>query len=178
MKDTRNLWLDLGYKIFATEGDKGLKIEAMAKQLGISKSSFYHHFVDLSIFKDYLLEHHLEQYKIVAEKENSVDSINPGLIDVIVEHKIDFLFNRQLRINQHLELHKDILDEASREVGQEFIKIWVKELDLKLSYEQLEGLFELALENFFLRINYDNLNHDWLSAYFERFKSIVLLFSR
>ena len=45
-------WLEVGYAIFSNEGPKGLKIEVLAREVGKSKSSFYHCFADLDIFID------------------------------------------------------------------------------------------------------------------------------
>jgi hypothetical protein len=38
---------------------------------------------------------------------------------------------------------------------------------------QIEGIFTLALENFYLQINADNLNYTWLSDYFANLKQIT-----
>jgi hypothetical protein len=53
----------------------------------------------------------------------------------------------------------------------------MNDLNLTLSQKQLEGLFELALENFYLQITNQNLNYQWLSAYFNNLKIIVKNFS-
>ncbi|MFZ4399682.1 MAG: TetR/AcrR family transcriptional regulator, partial [Bacteroidales bacterium] len=41
------IWIIKGYETFAFFGENGLKVEQLAKSVGISKSSFYHHFADL-----------------------------------------------------------------------------------------------------------------------------------
>ncbi|MCP2937775.1 hypothetical protein NK983_34270, partial [Salmonella enterica subsp. enterica serovar Typhimurium] len=58
-----------------------------------------------------------------------------------------------------------------------FIQLWAKDLNLKLSPQQLEGLFTLALENFFLQIHEDNLTISWLSGYFSELKRIARNFA-
>ena len=62
---------------------------------------------------------------------------------------------------------------SNKIVGDSFVKVWVKDLSLQLTQKQIEGIFTLALENFFLQINADNLNHQWLSAYFTNLKRIT-----
>ena len=57
--DKEKIWIITGYESFAQSGESGLKIEQLAKVVGISKSSFYHHFADLDIFIEKLLLHHL-----------------------------------------------------------------------------------------------------------------------
>ena len=174
--DNKEAWIRIGYETFARSGQNGLKIEPLAKAVGKNKSSFYHYFADLDLFIDELLKHHLENSYIIAAKEQKAKNINPELIDIIVEHKIDILFNRQLRINREQKKLLSILEKSNEIIGNAFVLLWVKDLDLKLTKKQLESIFELAIENFYLLANADNLNHQWLSNYFANLKRIVLNF--
>jgi len=171
--DNQEIWIKKGYEIFATSGLSGLKIEPLSKAVGKSKSSFYHYFADLEIFMGCLLKHHIEQSKIIAQKEQNAKNIDPELITVLVEHKTDLLFNRQLRINQNNQSYAETLLLSNKVVGDAFVNVWVKDLNLQLSQKQIEGIFSLAIENFFLQINTDNLNYNWLSAYFTNLKRIA-----
>jgi len=176
MIEDKDSWIKTGYNIFALSGESALKIEPLAKKVGISKSSFYHHFADLEIFMEFLLKFHLQQSKCMAGKEKKSKNIDPELINVLVDHKIDLLFNRQLRINQQNKRYKQVLIESNQIIGNEFVNIWASDLKLNLTRRQLESLFELALENFFLQINPDNLNYEWLSAYFKNLQKIAANF--
>lgn len=173
MKETTETWIVKGYETFAYFGQAGLKVELLAKEVGISKSSFYHHFADLEVFLERLLEHHLKRSKVIAEKERIATSINPELIQIFLEHKTDLLFNRQLRIHAHQPNYQATLVKANEISGTDFIKLWLKDTGLHISQQQAEGLFELALENFFLQINPENLTQAWLEAYFENLKRIT-----
>lgn len=173
IKDSKEIWIKKGYEIFAVSGQNGLKIEQLAKKVNISKSSFYHHFADLELFMDSLLKYHIEQSYIIAEKEKNANKIDPDLISILVEHRLDLLFNRQLRINKNINLFENILFQSDKIVGHAFVNVWVKDLDLQLNQKQIEAIFYLALENFFLQINPDNLTHQWLSEYFTNLKRIA-----
>jgi AcrR family transcriptional regulator len=173
MTDNQENWIKTGYETFALMGENSLKVEVLAKKVGISKSSFYHHFVDLDIFKNFLLEYHLRQAHLIAQKEQQAKNINPELIHILVEHKTDLLFSRQLRIHQQNKTYFEVLSQSNQIVGNEFVRIWVKDLNLSLNPKQIEGLFELALENFYLQINSENLHFQWLAAYFDNLKKIA-----
>jgi AcrR family transcriptional regulator len=177
MIENKELWIQTGYEIFAVAGLSGLKIEVLAKKVGISKSSFYHHFADLELFLEHLLKYHLQQSKIIAEKEFKCQNIDPELIQILLDHKIDLLFNRQLRIYRNQKIFADTLNLSNQAVGSSFVLVWVKELNLKLNQKQLESIFELAIENFFLQITPDNLTQQWLSDYFTNLKRIAHNFS-
>ena len=177
MIDRRSSWINLGYELFAHSGAAGIKVEALAKAVGKSKSSFYHHFADVELFIDELLQFHLQQAHCIAEKERLAKCIDPDLITILVEHKTDLLFNRQLRIGRNNKHFAETLEQSNRIVGQTFVALWVRDLNLNLSQPQLEGIFELALENFYLQINPQNINHPWLSDYFAQLKRIVARFA-
>lgn len=171
--DNREIWIKEGYEIFATSGKAGLKIEPLARQVMKSKSSFYHHFVDLDFFMDVLLEYHVAQSKVIALKEQTAKSIEPDLINILVAHKTDLLFNRQLRINQNISSFALALEQSNKHVGDAFVSIWMKDLGLEISKKKLEGIYSLALENFFLQINTDTINYEWLSDYFVKLKLLA-----
>lgn len=176
-KDNKEIWIKKGYEIFSISGQSGLKIEPLAKTVGKSKSCFYHFFADLELFTDYLLKHHIEQSNIIAIKERQAKNIDPELINVLIEHKTDLLFNRQLRINQDTKSFSLTLKQSNKIVGDAFVNVWVKDLGLQLTQKQIEGIFTLALENFFLQINVETLNYEWLSAYFRNLKRIASNFT-
>lgn len=173
MTDKTEIWIIEGYEIFALWGEKGLIIEQLAKKVGKSKSSFYHHFADLDIFLEKILLYHLKQSSIIAEKERKAKNINPDLINILIEHKIDLLFNRQLRIYSNKSNFKDTLIKSSKIIGTDFVKLWLTDEKLNLTPKQAEAIFALAMENFYLQINQDNINKEWLTTYFDNLKRIT-----
>lgn len=173
MINANEVWIKVGYELFALYGVNGIVVEKIAQKVGISKSSFYHHFVDTNLFLEKLLDHHISQSYVIAHKEKAAKRIDPDLIEILVEHKTDLLFNRQLRVNKSNKICADILLKSSYIVGNSFIDLWVKDLGLKLNRVQLESLFELSLDNFYLQIGIENLNKEWLSSYFKNLTRII-----
>jgi AcrR family transcriptional regulator len=176
MTEKQEIWIIKGYETFALFGEKELKIEKLAKDVGISKSSFYHHFADIDIFIEELLKHHLKISAVIAAKEKLAKTINPELINILLKHKTDLLFNRQLRINSNKSNYNDTLLKSNYIIGKDFISLWLTDTKLNILQKQAEVIFELALENFFLQINSDNLNKTWLENYFENLKRITRSF--
>ena len=54
-------WLDLGLVVVAAAGAGGLRVDRLAGELGVTKGSFYHHFVDLADYRRALLGHFEER---------------------------------------------------------------------------------------------------------------------
>ncbi|WP_040795260.1 TetR/AcrR family transcriptional regulator [Nocardia higoensis] len=49
-------WLQAGYTVLAEEGFRALKIDVLCTRLGVTKGSFYHHFQDITAFKNALVD--------------------------------------------------------------------------------------------------------------------------
>jgi hypothetical protein len=113
---------------------------------------------------------------IIASKEKRAETIYPDLINILIEHKIDLLFNRQLRIHSNNLRFKEVLKKSDKIIGTDFIKLWLSNTKLNLTPQQAEGLFELALENFYLQINEENINEFWLQEYFDNLNRIARKF--
>ncbi len=167
-------WILAGYELFANEGPKGLKVETISKKVKISKSSFYHHFVDLDIFTDILLSYHLDRTKIVAEKERRCKSIDPELINILLEFKLDLLFNRQLRINRANVKFRDCFELSNQLSEMAIMEVWAKDLGLLDKSKLVKILFSIVIDNFYLQITKETLNYDWLSEYFKNLRKLTI----
>lgn len=53
-------WIQAGFRALRSEGVKGVRAEALARELKISKGSFYWHFKNIDDLKQHMLEHWLE----------------------------------------------------------------------------------------------------------------------
>lgn len=166
-------WIQAGYKTFALLGPSALKIEVLARDVNKSKSSFYHHFVDIEIFIEELLEHHLRQSAIIAELERECKSIDPELLEIILANKLDLLFSRQLRVHRNIKKYKDCLDKSNQIVGEAILPIWSQSLGLSGNSDLSAMVLRLSLENFYLQITEETLNLDWLKSYFSDLKEMV-----
>ena len=174
--DNKQPWILVGYHLFAREGPKGLKIEVIARQVNKSKSSFYHHFADLEVFTQILLEHHLERAKTIADKERLCKNVVPDLLHLLVEVKQDLLFNRQLRINRNISQYKQCFEKASREVGEAILGIWAETLSLDNNSDLAHMVLNLSLENFYLQITEETLTYEWLLNYVSELQMMVKAF--
>ncbi len=177
MNKTQQPWIEKGYKVFAYEAPQGLKIERLSKDIGKNKSSFYHHFADLELFISVLLDYHVLQAKIMAEKEANCLSLEE-LIEIIIEHKTDLLFNRQLRIHRQNEDFEKCFLKTNQITIPAILGVWAEILDLKSNSHLSELMLKLSLENFYLQITDETLNHDWLNNYFNELKLLVREFKR
>lgn len=52
----KDRWLDAGFDVLADEGVAGLRIDRLARRVGLSKGSFFHHFASAAVYRETLLE--------------------------------------------------------------------------------------------------------------------------
>lgn len=75
---TKERWLDEGLATLARLGTPGLRIDRLARQLGLSKGSFYHHFDGMPGYKRELLAHFEREcttrYIDLVEQEDALDA--------------------------------------------------------------------------------------------------------
>ena len=174
--DNRLPWILCGYELFAQKGPNGLKIEVIAKRIKISKSSFYHHFADLEVFTEFLLNHHLERASIIAERERLCKNVIPELLILLLEVKQDLLFNRQLRVNRNILPFKNCFERASKDVGQAIMGIWAETLGLTDNSNLAQIVLNLSIENFYLQITEETMTYEWLLSYVSELKKMVMEF--
>lgn len=167
-------WLEAGYALFAQAGPGGLKIEVLARQVGKSKSSFYHLFADLEIFTAALLDLHLSRAHRLAERERQCRQLDPDLLDLLLASKTDLLFHRQLRIARATEPFASCLQRADALVEDAFLGLWSHIVGLTDRAPSIpRQLYDLAIENFYLRLTDAQFTRAWLLAYFAELQLLV-----
>lgn len=167
-------WIDSGYELFAKEGPSGLKVERLARLVNKSKSSFYHHFADLEVFTELLLQTHLERSERLVERERQCVRLVPDLLLVLVDARTDLLFNRQLRVHRDRPDFRRCFERTSRDVGEAMGAIWAEALHLEDNSHLAQVVLNLVLENFYLQLTEENLTYEWLLAYVNGLRSMVL----
>lgn len=169
------VWLRQGYSMFASGGPGNLKIEVLADRVGKSKSSFYHFFADTIIFQEELLRHHRARVTELIEKERRMKSIDPEIIDLMVESKEDLFFHRQLRLNRQVREFDEFLKRIDPEMEAAFIPLWAKLLGVQERSVFASLFLRLCLENFFLSLSTDTFSPTWLRKYFSDVRHLVQL---
>lgn len=166
-------WLEAGYQLFALQGPGALQVEPLARRLNRSKSSFYHHFGDLAVFQDALLEMHLTQSRLLARRESECANLDPDLIRLLLEFRTDLLFSRQLRIHQREPAFARCLQAASEAIGPEFWALWAREMDLATRPDVSRALYDQLQDTFFLHLTPETLTEEALRGFFQQVRQLV-----
>lgn len=166
-------WIEAGYGMFALHGPDGLKVEQLARQVGISKSSFYHHFADVPVFIEQLQAYHLQRADALASKADACTSFDPGFIQLLVEHRIDLLFQRQLRMLRDHTAFQRCFEEAHQRVVDRIMPRWAEALGIPGQLAPARDMLQVVTDVFYQRLTNDNLSYTWMVELLKEIESFI-----
>lgn len=167
-------WLEAGYARFATHGPAGLQVEALARLVGKSKSSFYHYFADVEQFTLALLAYHRQRAAELAAAERQCQQIDPELIEVMTAAAPDLFFQRQLRLHRHLPHFAAGCAAADHLLPPEVLALWAHEMGLSGRVLLAESLLGAVQDHFYLHLNPATFDQHWLRTYLNQVRQLVL----
>ena len=170
LKDNELPWIEAGYELFSQFGPDALKIERLSKKTGISKSSFYHHFADISIFSERLLSYHLHRANIMAQRASFCRNMVPDMAELIVDMKSEILFNRQLRIHRSNMAYQLCFERAVTIVEDALLVLWADMLGLNDQKRIAQNILNVARDVFYHRMTNENLNYEWVVSFIDEIK--------
>lgn len=164
MKTTKLTWIIAGYNLVSDAGFDALKVEHIAKEIGKNKSSFYHYFGDLENFELELVAYHFELSKAFSINVQACESIIPDLVHVLIEHKTDIFFHKQLRLKIETADFKKYQESVFKLFEQSMLENWQHFTQLDNAFLATKFL-NLISENFLLQITKKNYHFEWLKQY-------------
>lgn len=166
-------WIKAGYELFSLHGPDAVKIEKIARIVGISKSSFYHHFADMSIFNERLMEYHLLCAKALAEKAKQCNEFVPDVLQMLVDAKPDILFQRQLRIHRSNVAYQLCFERAHSMVSDEYMHLWAAMLGLENQMNIARNIFAVTTDLFYQRLTAEIFTYQWTEAFVAEIKIFI-----
>ncbi len=171
-------WIEVGYGLFAKHGPDALRIEQLAREVGISKSSFYHHFADLPTFVDRLLQYHVARAVEVGRRTTQCAAFDPEFIDLLVDVRLDLCFNWQLRNHREDLAYQLCFQRAHTLVEEQVLGIWSQALGIPGQTQLARNIFVVVTDLFYQRFPKTELTAEWFRAFLaevERFMHDVVL---
>ena len=153
-------WLEQGYKDFALEGPDNLSINLIGREIGASRSSFYHHFAEIDIFIDELLQMHWSICQAFTEAgKESCKHLIPDLYDLLATYPIPLQFSRQLFRHRHIPRYKYLFARTYDLSSEAFIMdLFARHLDLEVPQRDLNQLFATLGEAWYSRLDPNDLS--------------------
>jgi AcrR family transcriptional regulator len=171
-------WIETGYGLFAKHGPEALRIEQLAREVGISKSSFYHHFADVPTFVDRLLHYHLDRGAEIARRTAACSTFDPDFIELLVDVRMDLCFNWQLRNHREDLAYQLCFQRAHSQVEDQVLGIWSEALGIPGQTQLARNIFVVVTDLFYQRFPKTELTAEWFRAFLaevDRFMRDVVL---
>jgi AcrR family transcriptional regulator len=174
----RKEWLELGYKNFAQNGPENLSISQIGKEIGASRSSFYHHFGDLSFFIEELLAAHWEvcqEFDRTAQK--NCKNLLPDLYLELAKHPVSLGFHIQLFQHRSNPRFNYLFLKSYASSAQTFgLNLFADYLQWKSDKEALYHLWLTLGEAWYSRLNPNDLAASTLQLQAEEVLKGIALF--
>lgn len=151
----RDRWTQAGYDLFASEGMECLNIERLARVTGLNKSGFYHHFSDRDGFLDELLQHHCDKAKLMALDLDTIQAIDPDLLQILIKWKTSVLAHQQLVKYRHHSQCLKCLNKINELVDPIVIPHWSRYIGLPDNPKLAYHYYEIVRDMFYARLTPD-----------------------
>lgn len=166
-------WIEAGYRVFAFSGPSALRVEELAREVGISKSSFYHHFADMEVYVSFLLRFHRERAKAIAAEAAKCQEFDPGFIELLLHFREDIFFNRMLRVHQDNLDFQVCYQTSHLMVERAILPIWSKWLGGHATDDYARSLFTVISDVFYQRLSTERYTYDWIADLLSQIRSLI-----
>ncbi len=160
--NTKALWLKTGYDLFGREGKHEVRIEKLARILGLNKSGFYHYFGDLESFFFHLIELHYIKADLLIKDVRLCKSIDPDFLNVLIKHQITVLNHMQLVVNRDNALFYEAYQKINEKVDNTVLPLWASFVGIPNKTNVALKYFEIVRDMFYSRISLENMNYPFL----------------
>jgi AcrR family transcriptional regulator len=113
-KIDKNTWLSHALDLFAIKGEQGVKVEVLAKQLGVTKGGFYWHFKNRNDLLMQLLDYWVTEYTEIISKNMALNTLAPkqrlmSISQMVSEHNLTrYDLNFRSWAKQNAEVNKKL----------------------------------------------------------------------
>jgi len=174
---TKKKWIEKGYEHFALYGPNDLSINKISKEIDSPRASFYHHFGDIEMFIDKLLDLHMEiAIKYIGGAAEKCQNLFPDVYLLLEQFPIPLKFNRQLFLNRSIPKYNFLFVKTYNISANKFmVKLFAKEFGLK-NNRDTHDLWIIVGESWYSRIDVNNLTTSHMQQVAEEVLSSVMKF--
>jgi AcrR family transcriptional regulator len=159
-KGMREDWLEQGYIDFAEYGPDQLSINRIGKVIGASRSSFYHHFGDVDLFIDELLQYHWSiAVEFNTKGKEYCKQLIPDLYDALAQYPVPLKFSIQLFHNRHIPRFNYLFNKTYESSAEGFLlPLFADHLGVETSPSELKNLWITLGEAWYSRLDPKDLS--------------------
>ena len=173
-EDKQHAWIEKGYELVAQHGFNHLAVEVIARAMQKSKSSFYHYFGEMEVFKEALLAYHLQRAQLFTQDVSACTNVQPELIQVLLAYQIDVFFHKQLHIHRAESIYKNCIDRVFELNETSLTHKWIEYFDLHHKRLFARTFHRFITEHFCLLITQESYTATWITQYLQELTTMLL----
>ncbi len=158
--ESKQIWIEKGYEHFALFGPEKLSINKISKEIGSSRASFYHHFGDIEVFIEKLLDLHWQinlQFCSVGASE--CKKYLPDVYLLLEQYPIPLQFSKQLFLNRNNPTYNLLFIKTYSESAKVFIiNLFSEQYKLPKNNDDTYNLWLTFGESWYSRLDINNLS--------------------
>ncbi len=171
--NSKEQWIEIGYNVFAKEGLPGIRIEALARNLRLNKSSFYHFFGDLENYKAELIRYHFTKADHLVSDIALCTNFDPDFLNTVIRHKVSVVVHMQLVTNRTVPLFFNAYEKINDIVDPKAVPFWAAFIGIPHNPDLALQYWQVVRDMFYSRISLDNLNYAFLKNIVQEAKGIA-----
>jgi len=177
-KESKQKWIEKGYEHFALYGPSNLSVNKLSKEIESSRASFYHHFGDVEVFIEALLDMHWE----LIQEFNSNGALEcknlfPDLYLLLGQYPIPLKFTRQLFLSRNNPAYNFLFMKVYSASANAFVlKLFAEQFGLHYINQGTYDLWLTVGEAWYSRLDPDNLSAIKMQGLAEEIMNSVLKF--
>ncbi len=176
--NTKQQWIEKGYEHFALYGPENLSINKISKKIGSPRASFYHHFGDIEVFIEELLDMHWQiNTQFFSAGALECKNLFPDLYLLLEQYPIPLQFTKQLFLNRNKPAYNYLFTKTYTVAANTFVlKLFSKQFDLHYNDEDTYNLWLTVGESWYSRLDTNNLSAANMQQLAEEIMNSVLKF--
>ena len=175
---TKQQWIEKGYEQFALYGLENLSINKISKEIGSPRASFYHHFGDIEVFIEELLDMHWEiNQQFCSIGVQKCKKLFPDLYLLLEQYPITLKFSKQLFLNRNIPAYNYLFMKTYNASAKAFIlKLFSEHFSFHHTEEETYNLWLTLGESWYSRLDPNNLSAAKMQQLAEEIMNSVLNF--
>lgn len=175
----KQIWVEKGYEHFALFGPENLSVNKLSKEIGTSRASFYHHFGDIDVFIEDLLDMHWQ----IHQQFCSVGALEckkylPDVYLLLEQYPIPLQFSKQLFLHRNNPAFNLLFIKTYNASAEAFIlKLFSKQFNLHFNDEDTYNLWLTVGESWYSRLDANKLSAASMQQLAEEVINSVLKFT-
>jgi len=176
--DTKKIWLEKGYELFALLGPHTITINKIAKEINQTRTSFYYYFNNLADFNNELIHIHVNLHDEYVNRGKKVcKQYRPDIFQLISEFPLGLKFHRQLFNHRSNPLYNFTYMRCNEKSAETFvIELFKKYYKLDTDKSTLKLIHESLLDAWFSRLDINNLSAENIMKISDDIMESILFF--